>query len=175
MKITNKHIEEKSTRGAYNSFGYLANSIRFDENTVIAKSENLSEAIDWEVEQDKKGGIIVFSTDVNAVKLSDNALINWVKQKAHTISNRVGYNKKIDKIAAGKEDVYAWTVGKYLHGRYKAKNGQVFDENSLSVEFIGVSTETLISIAEEICKVFEQESVLVKSYTEDKIFFVNAD
>lgn len=175
MKIINKHIIEKNTKGAYNTFGFLANSIRFDESTIIAKSDNLSEAVDWEVEQDKKGGIIVFSTDVNAIKLSDNALVNWVKQKVHTISNRVGYNKKIDKIASNNKDVYAWTVGKYLHGRYKAKNGQVFDENSLSVEFIGVPTDTLINLAEEICKAFEQESVLVKSYTEDKIFFVNAD
>jgi hypothetical protein len=43
------------------------------------------------------------------------------------------------------------------------------------VEFIGVPTDTLISLAEEICRVFEQESVLVKSYAEDKIFFVNAE
>ena len=67
---------------------------------------------------------------------------------------------------------FAWTVGKYLHGRYKAKDETVFDENSISVELINVSTDTIISFAEELCKEFSQETVLVKLYGEDRILFV---
>lgn len=169
-------IVYKNTKGAYNVNGYLANDIRYDESRVIAKSENLNEAIDWEIEnRDKFGVIIVFSTDVNAVELSDNKIVNWVKQKVATLKNRIAYNKKIDKIANSKEDVYAWTVGRFLHGRYKAKDGRVFDENSISVEFLNISTDTLISIAEEICREFLQESVLVKCYEDNRIVFVNRD
>ena len=69
-------------------------------------------------------------------------------------------------------DIFAWTVGKYLHGRYKAKDGTVFDENSISVELLNVSVDTIISFAEELCKEFLQETVLVKLYGEDRILFV---
>ena len=69
-------------------------------------------------------------------------------------------------------DIFAWTVGKYFHGRYKAKNGTIFDENSISVELLNVSVDTIISFAEELCKEFSQETVLVKLYGEDRILFV---
>lgn len=176
MKIINKdkhNIETHSTRGAYNGFGYLAHSIRYDEDRVIYSSDNLlNEDIDWEVDRGKLGGIIVLSTDVNAVSLSANKLANWIKQKWETLKNRISYNKKIDKISKKYDDIFAWTVGKYLHGRYKAKDGTVFDENSISVELINVSTDTIISFAEELCKEFSQETVLLKLYGEDRILFV---
>lgn len=70
------------------------------------------------------------------------------------------------------DNEFEWTVGKYLHGRYKAKDGTVFDENSISIELINVSTDTIISFAEELCKEFSQETVLVKLYGEDRILFV---
>ena len=69
-------------------------------------------------------------------------------------------------------DIFAWTVGKYLHGKYKAKDGTIFDENSISVELLNVSIDTIISFAEELCKEFSQETVLVKLYGEDRILFV---
>lgn len=69
-------------------------------------------------------------------------------------------------------DIFAWTVGKYLHGKYKAKDGTVFDENSISVELLNVSVDTIISFAEELCKEFSQETVLVKLYGENRILFV---
>lgn len=69
-------------------------------------------------------------------------------------------------------DMFAWTVGKYLHGKYKAKDGTIFDENSISVELLNVSIDTIISFAEELCKEFSQETVLVKLYGEDRVLFV---
>lgn len=69
-------------------------------------------------------------------------------------------------------ETYSMTVGKYLHGKYKAKDGTIFDENSISVELLNVSIDTIISFAEELCKEFSQETVLVKLYGEDRILFV---
>lgn len=43
----------------------------------------------------------------------------------------------IDKVAHKNEPV-GWTIGKYLNGRYRTKNGKTFSENSLSLEIIGV-------------------------------------
>ena len=44
MRVINKYkhnVETHSTRGAYNGFGYLDHSIRYDENKVICSSNNL--------------------------------------------------------------------------------------------------------------------------------------
>ena len=140
MKAINKdkhNIETHSTSGAYNGFGYLAHSIRYDENRVICSSNNIIAEVD---SRNKLGGIIVLPANINDIPKCN--------------------------------DIFAWTVGKYLHGRYKAKDGTVFDENSISVELLNVSVDTIISFAEELCKEFSQEIVLVKLYEEDRILFV---
>lgn len=138
MKAINKHnIETYSIRGAYNGFGYLAHSIRYDENKVICSSDNL---LAEDVSRNRLGGIIVLSANINDIPKCN--------------------------------DIFAWTVGKYLHGRYKAKDGTVFDENSISVELLNVSVDTIISFAEELCREFSQETVLVKLYGKDRILFV---
>lgn len=134
----------------------------------------VSEGIDWDIPHADKGGIIVFSTDVNAVELSKNKLVNFIKQKFATFANRIGATKKIDTIA-NNHDLVGWTIGHYLDGRYRAKNGKNFGENSLSVELVGISEDKLIKIAEDICAVFQQECVLVKSYSTGRIMFVNPD
>ena len=140
MRVINKdkhNVETHSTRGAYNGFGYLAHSIRYDENRVICSSNNILAEVD---SRNRLGGIIVLSANINDISKCN--------------------------------DIFAWTVGKYLHGRYKAKDGTIFDENSISVELLNVSIDTIISFAEELCKEFSQETVLVKLYGEDRILFV---
>lgn len=138
MKTINKHnIETYSIRGAYNGFGYLSHSIRYDENRVICSSNNL---LAENANRNRLSGIIVLSANINDIPKCN--------------------------------DIFAWTVGKYLHGRYKAKNGTIFDENSISVELLNVSIDTIISFAEELCREFSQKTVLVKLYGEDRILFV---
>lgn len=132
----------------------------------------MSEGIQYEPDSKQKGGIIVFSTDVNAVKLDPNRLKNWIKQKAVTLKNRFSYSSKIDKIA-DKHSLVGWTIGRFLDGRYKAKNGKIYGESSLSLEIIGISFKELITIAEELCASFKQESVLVKDFTTGRILFVD--
>lgn len=154
-------------RNAYSISKYLYNAINATkENTII------SEGIDYEFAKDKTGGIITFSTQVNAVKLTDNMITNWIRKKFETFKNKFTANSKIDEIAK-KFELQGWTVGKFLSGRYTDKNGNVYDENSLSLEVIGIDKDTLISLAEEICKAFMQESVLVKSYSDQTVFLVS--
>lgn len=134
----------------------------------------VSEGIEYEPQGNEKGGIIVFSTDVNAVELSPNKVANWVKQKAETLKNRVTATRKIDRIA-NRNSLVGWTIGHYLDGRYKARNGKNFGENSLSVMIVGVDFDTMVKIAEEICSDFKQESVLLKDFSTGRILFVNPD
>ena len=157
--------------GAYRASRYLANAIKSDASKCLYTS--LNEGIQFEPSENEKGGIIVFSTDVNAEKQSDNKIVNWLKQKMMTISNRLNATKKIDKIAADNELV-GWTIGHYLDGRYTSpKNGKQYGENSLSVEIIGVNFEQLVKISMELCAAFSQESVLLKDFSSGRVLFVD--
>lgn len=60
----------------------------------------LSEGVVFESNSNERGGIIVLSTDVNAVKLSNNQIADWLKQRSATLKNRVKATSKIDKLAS---------------------------------------------------------------------------
>ena len=72
-----------------------------------------------------RGGIVVFSTDVNAVKLNDNKLINIIKQLIATFNNRINRNKKIHNtinklnkgIKKSEERIGAYSVGNFFKGK----------------------------------------------------------
>lgn len=166
----------KIVGNAYSLSRYLYKAIVVSEDRTIAKDlpKVISEGIQFEPDENSKGGVIIFSTEVNAVKQSENKIINWLKKKVKTIKNRFTAEKKLDKIAQA-HDLVGWTVGKFLHGRYTGKNGKVYDENSISVELIGISSDELIKIAEEVCRAFDQEAVLVKDYSKQKVLFVDGE
>lgn len=166
-----KNIISECLNEATSSIGGMkANSV--DRFLPISKERSIvSEGIDWEVEDDIRGGTIVFSTDVNAVRLTDNKFLNLLRQKIETIKNRFNATKKIDKVA-NEHKLVGWTIGNNFNGRYKAKNGKNFGENSLTVDIVGVSDSDMISIATDICKSFMQECVLLK-LANGKIYFIN--
>ena len=106
--------------------------------------------------------------------LSDNKFKNWILQKFNTVKNRFSAKSMLDTIRK-KNNVYAWTVGKYLSGVYTGNNGKTFDENSISISMIGVSRDQLFKIADEICREFKQESVLVQDNKTNQIYFVECE
>lgn len=174
-KKLDKSLLYECLNGAKSSVGGMKmnssplNRIEYREDKCL-----VNEAIDFEPSKNERGRIVVFSTDVNAVELSSNKLVNWIKQKIQTYKNRNVSTKRIDKIAE-KHALIGWTIGHYLDGRYKAKNSKIYGENSLSVEIIGVDLNKLITIAEDLCRDFDQESVLVKDYSSGRVFFVNPE
>lgn len=125
---------------------------------------------------DEKGGIIVFSTDVNAIKLNDNGLKNFIYQKLTSLANYINKNKKVTDLLAKNKNLHGmgYSVGNFVKGRYISKDGQTFSEKSTSVEIIGIESDVLIKIAENICSEFRQESVLVKNYATNSICIVTA-
>lgn len=169
-KAVKKHI--CLTEATSSISGMKSNSVnRF---LPISKERSiLSEGIDWAVDEDLRGGTIVFSTDVNAVKLSENGVLNFVKQKIATLKNRLNATSQIDKIANA-NNLVGWTIGHNYDGRYAAKNGKNFGENSLTLDIVGVKDDVMVKIAEEICRVFLQECVLLK-LTNGKVYFINQD
>ena len=80
----NKIFKEKSLTEKYECLNEAKSFIDgFKKNPlseIKRTKENvlyLSEGIDWDVPNEEKGGIIVFSTDVNAVELDKNKFLNF--------------------------------------------------------------------------------------------------
>ncbi len=134
---------------------------------------------------DYRGGIIIFSTDVNSLDINTNRILNWVKKKFKSLKIRFFSKSKLTKVInkfnqddkrVGDIDVEdhigAFSIGNFFYGRYFSDNKKVFDENSLSIEINGISSEGLIYLGEEIAMEFEQEKVLVKDLNKNKIFLV---
>lgn len=117
-----------------------------------------------------RGGQIIFSTDVNSKDFSENKFKNFIIQKFKTFKNRFTAKKALDKIRR-KNDIYAWTIGQYFQGVYTGNNGKTFTEDSIVIDIIGVEKKDIFKLAEEICKTFDQESVLVK--VDNQVYFVS--
>lgn len=138
---------------------------------------------------DYRGGVIVFSTDVNAMDVNSGAIRNWLTKKFTTLRNRLFGKSMVNKVInkfnatqdkkAGEQTVNdfigAFSVGNFFRGRYVGDNGKVFDEKSLAVEVNGVSSEALIYLAELIATEFQQETVLVKDLNKNKIYLANSE
>ena len=164
-----------STYGNISKSLKLGINMKVKDDKILYASENrISDAIDFEIGDGEKGGIITLSTDVNAVPLSENKLVNWVKQKYASLKNRFTKSGMTDKIAK-KHDLIGWTIGNFLDGHYRAKDGSDFNERSISVEIVSIDFDTLMSVAEDLCRDFKQQSVLVKSYDTGHIYFVNPE
>lgn len=96
-----------------------------------------------------RGGVITFATDVNAAQFSKDFIANKVRQLLATD---------------------AFYVGNFFRGRYVGDNDKVYDEKSISIEINGLSSKSLLSLAEMICKDFVQKTVLVNDLNTDRIF-----
>ncbi len=175
-----KECKDNQDKFKHSNFEYLINE-RFE----------LAEAIHPQQYglADYRGGIIIFSTDINALSINKNKIVNWFKQKIKTIKNRLFAKSKLSRLVkkynlepekkVDKRDVDdyigAFSVGNFFSGRYIGDNSKVFDENSLSIEINGISSDALIYFAEEVAMEFNQETVLVKDLNLNKIFLVDPD
>lgn len=124
---------------AYSGLAHMYAAIRVENSPIFTK--NIKGTMDLEVPADMKGGIIVFPKQAN-ITLSE-----------------------VENIAQRHEPL-CWTIGKFFSGRYTDKKGQVYSEDSLSAEIIGLSDDELTETAEELCRTFCLDSVLIKSYME---------
>lgn len=128
-----------------------------------------------------RGGIVVFSTDVNAVQMDDNRVLNKIKQLITTFYNRLNRGKKIHKVINKSNDtitdtedrIDAYSVGNFFKGKYVGDNGEMYNEKSLCVEINGVSSLQLLIVAELLAQEFMQETVLVKDLNLNKIYIAD--
>jgi hypothetical protein len=124
--------------------------------------------------QGLKGGMVIFSTDINATGGDNRSIINRVKNWATTIYNR------LTSVRRTKQKVYdsgalGMTIGRYMRGVYKDSKGRKWDENSLCVEVLYIDSRQLEELATSICREFKQEAVLVKDNNNGEIYFANRE
>ena len=171
LKFVMKEIQI-AKRGAYAYTRWLSHDLRAKKRGILYTT--VKEGTDYHDPNNKPGGMITFSTDIHEVALAENKVIDWVQQKVVTVQNKQTKDITMKK-KSEKHDFTAWTVGKFLSARYTAKNGKVFDDNSISVEIIGIDSNELLNIAKELCVKFLQESVLVKDDFTGKVFLVDVE
>lgn len=70
------------------------------------------------------------------------------------------------------ESIGVYSVGNFFKGNFVGESGEMYDETSLSIDVNGLSSESLIQLAENIAEKFHQENVLVKDLNNGKIFLV---
>lgn len=127
---------------------------------------------------DYRGGIIVFSTDVNALELDRDKMLNKIKQIITTYKNRFNRDSIIHNIMnksneTDGEYIGAYSVGNFFKGKYVGDNGEMYNEKSLGVEINGLSSKSLLTVAEMIAQEFMQRTVLVKDLNKNKIYTAN--
>ena len=184
MTSPKKHFREIkyfSTDGSTmpNGIGYQRGNF-IHECKVNAEKFILDEAIHDNQYglSDYRGGVIVFSTDVNAVNLDKNKIYNKVKQILTTLNQRINTSKIAHKIINkfnkyNSEYIGAYSVGNAFKGKYVGDNGEEYDERSTTIEINGLSSDGLLRLAEMIARIFHQETVLVKDFNNMKIYLAN--
>lgn len=131
-----------------------------------------------------RGGMIVFAVNVNAVKLSNNKIINSLKQFIETTKNSFNKDKIVhgaiidfnnDKTRNSGEYIGAYSLGNFFKGKYVGDNGEMFNDKSICLEINGLSSKSLLKLAEMIADRFKQETVLVKDLNKNKIYLADSN
>lgn len=123
------------------------------------------------------GGAIVFSTDVNVVRLQRTKLFNMLYQIVVTFWQRVFLRHKIQKILLYLNDNQVEQISNITilpqHGIYISPSGKRFREKSVRLEIAGASKEQLTKTGEIILLNFFQQSVMVICYNEGVKFHIH--
>lgn len=153
--------------GMYNHLRFVKHCIKNNEAAIVLEGGTADCA-----DKEHSGGIIVFPTEVDALDVSRDAFVDKTKRQLHSWENKLSPNKCIDA-AAKRRNQFAWTTGNYFTGRYTGKNGKTYSGESSSVEITGTDKNTLVEIATDLCTMLGQESVLLKCYADDSLYFIN--
>ena len=123
------------------------------------------------------GGAIVFSTDVNVVRLQRTKLFNMLYQIVVTFWQRVFLRHKIQKILLYLNDNQVEQISNITilpqHGIYISPSGKRFREKSVRLEIAGASKEQLTKTGVIILLNFFQQSVMVICYNEGVKFHIH--
>lgn len=124
---------------------------------------------------EKKGGMLIFSTEVNANVGKDiiSKIWGWLQTVYNSITKKDRIRNVVDETVKETGIGFGVTVGKNFIGRYSAPNGETFDETSLTVTILGVSTDVLYALADKLMEEFNQEAVAFQDYNDGSSGLLN--
>ena len=100
-----------------------------------------------------RGGIIVFPAVSNSMPILVSKFYSNVKQ-----------------VITDLDFIGEYAVGHHFKGRYVGNKGDIFDDNSLSVEINRLSSASLLKVAEMLAHELMLETVIVKDLNNNKIY-----
>ena len=135
----------------------------------------LDEAVD--IELDDSSGLITFSTDLNFTLVEAETFIDKVKfffdSNWKAFLNRQNVKGRLKNILVDNNLQSEYTLSRNLFSANKSKHGITLYKKSYTMTIESVDSDVLILIATEICKEFKQETVIVRDFNKNKVFFIN--
>ena len=125
-----------------------------------------------EEEFSEPGGMIVCSTDVNSN--ANRGILGFLKGKWETYLNRFFKSQKVKETIQNfndYKDLYGvgYSEGNLFKGSYyDRKTGVTFNEKSFSVDLRGLPVDIVKKLAVEMCKKFNQQSVLFVNHENNR-------
>lgn len=117
----------------------------YNGSRYLANAINVEENV-----KPSQGGIIVFNTELDD--------INCLKHGVESFMNRITLPHYMGCAA-----------GLFFKGTYTAPTGKLFNEDCLSLEILGVNSDTLKTIATNLCSTMSTDSILIKDYSTGKV------
>ena len=129
------------------------------------------------IELDDSSGLITFSTDLNFTLVKAETFIDKVKlffdSNWKAFLNRQNVKGRLKNILVDNNIQSEYTLSRNLFSAHKSKNGITLYKKSYTMTIEGVDSDVLILIATEICKEFKQETVMVRDFNKNIVYFTN--
>ncbi len=139
---------------------------------------SLNESIIHVLSPSLKGGIIVFSTAINAeAELSQHprslGILSFAERWVSSLHNRSNRLGKVDMAMTNMGITSTLSLGKLFKGRYRSQARSVYDERSLTLEILFLSEGELIRLATDLAEEFHLEDHLVRVNATDEVYYVD--
>lgn len=183
---------DKKPAGIFYAKADMYNEIYVNENSFVRSP--LTESFLHEDVRDiqgnyekYQGGMITFSTDVNDYleNIDTGTIKKFLMKLYYSTMNHIFRERMLTNMIRewqkalgpkGEKFFGGFTIGKGFKGRWvNPKSKKVFDERSFTIELGGLPSELLLLFATQLCQKFKQDSVLVKDFNTDRIFYVDAN
>lgn len=155
------------TEDGIKEIGKTAFTLRKIASVILAKDDDYKEVV-----FEDYGGMIVCSTDVNSN--AERGIMSFLKSKWETLLNRIFNVKRVKDVVQlfqTKKGIVeiGYSQGNLFHGKYIDKeNNQEFNEKSFAIDLRGLNFETVKQLAVDVCKRFNQQSVMVVNHENNK-------
>lgn len=122
---------------------------------------------------EKKGGVIILPAPINSDRMDKNELSKYLIKNLDLINDYLFKQKNIDYILQ-RDTIVGCSIGNFFNGRYYSRNGQLYSNESITIELVDLDFDEVVAIAENLCKQMKQNSVLVRDNSQFNMIYIEA-